>query len=395
MYIWTLQEQTKMIARALKTETKETADDFKIVCVTGPRQSGKTTLCQQVFKDKPYISLEDPDVAAIAQTNERKFLNQFKDGAVLDEIQRVPTLFNYLQRIVDEKKKNNQFVLTGSSNFLVQEKISQSLAGRTGYIELLTFSLGELKQTRMKKRPLGETLLQGFYPPVVTGTSSPKRWLDNYIKTYIERDVRMIKNIGNIILFSKFLKLCAGRAAQLLNVNNLASEVGVDNKTINSWLGALQSSYVIFLLPPYYKNFNKRIIKAPKLFFYDTGILCNLLNIHSVSALNKSGHYGALFENLMTTELKKNRLNKEKSGQMYFFRDSAGNEVDVIIESEEGLLPVEIKSSKKTDRHDLKNLKWFQKVFRRAGGILLNAGETETDYDNEIQQAGWEKVADI
>ena len=388
-------KKRKMIERILKKEARETADDFKVVCVTGPRQSGKTTLCRQVFKDKPYISLEDPDVAAKAQTNERDFLSQFKGGAILDEIQRVPTLFNYLQRVVDEKKKNNQFILTGSSNFLINEKISQSLAGRTGYIELLTFSISELKQSKIKSRSIEETLLQGFYPAVVTGTSSSKRWLDNYIKTYVERDARMIKNIGNIILFSKFLKLCAGRATQLLNVNNLAVEVGVDNKTISSWLGVLESSYIIFLLPPYYKNFNKRIIKAPKLYFYDTGVLCNLLNVHSVSALKRSEHYGALFENLMITEIKKNRLNKEKSGQMYFFRDSAGNEVDMIIENEEGLLPVEIKASKKADRHDLRGLKWFQKVFRQHRGILLHGGKTETSHENEIQQLGWERVADI
>ncbi len=384
-----------MIDRLLKKEAQETANDFKIICVTGPRQSGKTTLCRQVFKDKPYVSLEDPDVAAKAQLSGRKFLSQFKNGAILDEIQRVPSLFNYLQRIVDEKKKNNQFVLTGSSNFLMQENISQSLAGRTGYIELLPFSLSELTHAPVRKRTLEETLLQGFYPAVVTEASTPKRWLDNYIKTYIERDVRMIKNIGNIILFSKFIKLCAGRAAQLLNVNNIAVEVGVDNKTINAWLGVLESSYIIFLLPPYYKNFNKRIIKAPKLYFYDTGILCNLLNIHSVTALKNSGYYGALFENLMMTEIRKNRLNKEKSGQMYFFRDSTGNEVDVIIENEDGLLPLEIKSSKKADRNDLKNLKWFHKVFRQQKGILLYGGKTTIGYENEIQQLGWESVTDI
>lgn len=384
-----------MITRSLITEAKETANDFKIVCVTGPRQSGKTTLCRQVFKDRPYISLEDPDVAIEAQNNGRKFLGRFKNGAVIDEIQRVPELFNYLQGIVDSKNQNNQFVLTGSNNFLMQEKISQSLAGRCGYIELLPFSLNELKNAKIKKRELNKIIVEGFYPAVVTKLSTPGRWLDNYIKTYIERDVRMIRNVGNILLFEKFIKLCAGRAAQLLNVNNLATEVGVDNKTISGWLSVLQSSYIIFLLPPYFQNFNKRVIKSSKLYFYDTGILCNLLKINSPAALNKSSHYGALFENFVLAEMKKNRFNKERSGNLYFFRDSTGNEVDVIIDQGEGLIPVEIKSAKKADKSSIKDLKWFQKVFRQEGGILLYGGEKEADYPNEIKQLPWEKVAEL
>lgn len=384
-----------MIERQLKNEILETANDFKIVCVTGPRQSGKTTLCQEVFKDKPYVSLEDPDIASKALSDTRKFLEQYKDGAVFDEIQRVPILFNYLQGVVDRRKKNNQFVLTGSNNFLMQQNISQSLAGRAGYIELLPFSLGELKHAKVTHRSLEETLLQGFYPAVITGISNPKRWIDNYIKTYIERDVRTIRYVENVILFSKFLKLCAGRASQLLNVNNLAAETGVDNKTINAWLGVLQSSYIVFLLPPYYKNFNKRIVKSPKLYFYDTGILCNLLNIDIVSAFKKSEHYGALFENAMIAELKKNRLNKEQSGQMYFFRDNSGNEIDILLENEEGIMPVEIKSSKRPDKSMLKNIKWFQKVFRKEGGILLHGGEGEIIHENEMKQLGWEYAAMI
>lgn len=384
-----------MIPRLLKNETMEAANDFKVICVTGPRQSGKTTLCRQLFKDKPYISLEDPDMAAKAHEDGRKFLTQFKNGAVLDEIQRVPELFNYLQRIVDEKNKNGQFILTGSSNFLMQENISQSLAGRTGYIELLPFSLSELKQGKIKERSLENTLLEGFYPAIVTKTSTPKRWLENYIKTYIERDVRMIRSINNIITFSKFLKLCAGRAAQLLNVHNLAQEVGVDNKTINAWLGVLENSYIIFRLPPYYKSFNKRLIKSSKLYFYDTGILCSLLGIQTAAELKKSSHYGALFENLMISEIKKNRSNKEQTGALYFFRDSAGNEIDAIVEKEEKLLPVEIKSSRKTKKEDFKNLKWFQKVFRQHGGVLLNASKGETSFENDIRQLEWKNVREL
>jgi uncharacterized protein len=383
-----------VILRSLIAEAEQTAKEFKIVCVTGPRQSGKTTLCRQVFKNKPYVSLEDPDIAAQAMKDTRGFLNKYKNGAVLDEAQRVPQLFNYLQTIVDSKKSNGQFVLSGSNNFLMQDNISQTLAGRVGYIELLPLSLNEIKPGKASMA-LEERILQGFYPAVVTRQSTHKRWFPNYIKTYVERDVRMIRNIGNIILFNKFLKLCAGRAAQLLNINNLANEVGVDNKTIQAWLAVLEGSYIAYLLPPYHQNFSKRVIKSPKLYFYDTGLLCSLLNITSVEGLKKSPQYGALFENFILSELKKNRSNKEQFGSLFFFRDSSGNEVDVIIENEDGLKPIEIKSSKKTDPSQFKNLKWFQKVFRQDGGILIHAGEKESQFQNEISVLGWKQIAGL
>ncbi|MFN5628548.1 MAG: ATP-binding protein [Bacteroidota bacterium] len=384
-----------MISRSILKETKETANDFKVICVTGPRQSGKTTLCKQVFKNKPYVTLEDPDIAALAKSNERKFLNQFKNGAILDEVQRVPTLFNYLQGIVDSKNKNNQFVLTGSNNFLMQQNISQSLAGRVGYIELLPFSLNELKRTKYKNRSLEESILNGFYPSIVTKKTTPQRWLSNYLMTYVERDVRLIKNIGNTFLFNKFIKLVAGRAAQLLNVNTLANEVGVDNKTINSWLGILQSSYIAYSLIPFHQNFNKRVIKSPKIYFYDTGLLCFLLNIHSISALKKSKYYGAIFENFIVSEIKKNRTNKEQNGEMYFFRDSAGNEVDLILEKEEKLIPIEIKSAKKVNTDSTKNLRWFNKVFREDGGILINSGDISQTLPYDFELLSWKMSVDI
>jgi hypothetical protein len=383
-----------VILRSLIAEAEQTAKEFKIVCVTGPRQSGKTTLCRQVFKSKPYVSLEDPDIAAQAIKDTHGFLNQYKNGAVLDEAQRVPQLFNYLQTIVDSKRGNGQFVLSGSNNFLMQDNISQTLAGRVGYIELLPLSLNELNPGKTAIT-MEERILQGFYPAVVTRQSTYKRWFPNYIKTYVERDVRMIRNIGNIILFNKFLKLCAGRAAQLLNINNLANEVGVDNKTIQAWLAVLESSYIAYLLPPYHQNFSKRVIKSPKLYFYDTGLLCSLLNITSVEGLKKSPQYGALFENFIVSELKKNRSNKEQFGSLFFFRDSSGNEVDVIIENEDGLKPIEIKSSKKTDLSQFKNLKWFQKVFRQEGGILIYAGEKENQFQNGIGVLGWKEIAGL
>lgn len=383
-----------MISRSLGPEALQTAKEFKIICVTGPRQSGKTTLCKKLFKDKPYVSLEEPDVAAHANANTRKFLAQFKNGAIFDEAQRVPQLFNYLQTIVDAKKTTGQFILSGSNNFLLQDTISQSLAGRVAYIELLPFSCNEL-QDRKKTPSIEELMLKGFYPAVVSNKADYKRWYPNYIKTYVERDVRLIRNIGNVLLFTKFLKLCAARASQLLNVNNLATEVGVDNKTIMAWLGVLESSYIAFLLQPYHQNFNKRVIKSPKLYFYDTGLLCSLLNITTVEGLKYSSFYGALFENFIVADLKKNRFNKEQFGDLYFFRDSTGNEIDVIIESDGQLLPIEIKSAKKFNSTHIKNLKWFHKVFRLPGGVLINGGNEDKELQNGLQLLGWNRVVDL
>ena len=384
-----------MITRALLQETLQTAKEFKVVCITGPRQSGKTTLCRQAFPGYRYISLEDADMAEQAMNNTRKFLLQFKRGVILDEVQRVPQVFNYLQRIVDEKKVYGKYILTGSNNFLMQNNISQSLSGRAGYIELLPFSLNELRNSKAGKRSIEQNILKGFYPPVVTGKATPERWLPNYIKTYIERDVRMLRNVGNLALFNKFIKLCAGRAAQIININALAIDTGVDNKTMQAWLSVLEGSYIIYFLRPHHENFNKQVIKSPKLYFYDTGLLCSLLGITSEAALKKSNHYGALFENFIVTEIRKNRLNKEQAGEMSFFRDNSGNEVDLILEKNETLLPIEIKSSKKPDRGAIKGLQWWQKVFRQSGGALIYGGNDERSYDNQIEQLSWKSVADV
>ncbi len=384
-----------MIQRVLTKEILQTAKEFKVLCVTGPRQSGKTTLCKLLFKDKPYVTLEDPDVAEEATKEGRAFLNKFPKGAVIDEAQRVPSLFNYLQGIVDAKGKNNQFVLTGSNNFLLQQSISQSLAGRTAYIELLPFSCSELRSRIVKNDVVGSLLLNGFYPAIVTKKSSPERWLSNYIKTYVDRDVRLLRNISNANLFTKFLKLCAGRAAQILNINSLSIEVGVDHKTIQAWLAILESSYIIFLLQPYHQNFNKRMIKSPKLYFHDVGLLSHLLGLKSTSAIEKSSFYGHIFENFIVSEIRKNRYNKEQSGEMYFLRDSSGNEVDVILEKDGELIPVEIKSAKKINASDIKNLAWFQKVYRQHGGIILYRGDVEKTYENAVEQMNWKAVCDL
>ncbi|MBK6950674.1 MAG: ATP-binding protein [Crocinitomicaceae bacterium] len=385
----------KALRRSLWKETSQTAKEFKVVCVTGPRQSGKTTLCQQVFRGMKYVNLEDPDVALYAKTEPKKFLMQFNQGAILDEVQRVPELFNYMQGIVDKRGKSKQYVLSGSNNFLMQQNISQSLAGRVGYIELLPFSVGELKYNKKQCDDLNKLIFRGSYPAVVAGKTDSVRWVENYIRTYVERDVRLLRNVGNLLLFNKFLKICAGRAAQIINLTSIANEVGVDVKTIDSWISVLESSYIVFRLAPYHTNFNKRVIKSPKLYFHDTGVLCHLLGIKSVTALSRRKDYGAIFENFIVSEIKKNRMNKEQYGDLYFFRDSSGNEVDLIIDKGDELIPVEIKSSKKIHKDDQRGIKWFNKFFRQEGGIVIYAGSENKSLDQQMEQLSWKETIHI
>jgi predicted AAA+ superfamily ATPase len=385
----------KMIKRLLFEEAEETAREFKIVSVTGPRQSGKTTLCKHVFRNKPYVSFEDLDILEKAESFPRDFIDDYKDGAVFDEIQRVPGLFNYLQTHVDRVGKNNQYVISGSNNFLLQQSISQSLAGRAAYIELLPFSLLELQEHWKETKSPEFYMLNGFYPSIITKQSSAERWLPNYLKTYIERDVRMIRNIENLNLFSKFVKLAAARSGQILNINNLSNETGVDNKTINAWISVLESSYIVYRLQPYYNSFNKRVIKSPKLYFYDVGLLCNILGLNNEQSIKSSKMYGAIFENLIISEIKKNRFNKSQFGDMYYLRDSTGNEVDLVLEKEGNLLPIEIKSSAFTTRSDYKNLKWFQKLYRINGGILINQNKGSQELEDGIMNLFWTEVANV
>ncbi|MFC2080294.1 ATP-binding protein [Bacteroidota bacterium] len=384
-----------MIKRLLFEEAEVTAREFKIVAITGPRQSGKTTLCKHVFNNKPYVSFEDLDIMEEAETSPRSFINKYKDGAVFDEIQRVPGLFNYLQTHVDKVGKNNQFVISGSNNFLLQQSISQSLAGRAAYIELLPFSLLELQEHWGNTKSPVFFMKNGFYPSIIAKQSSAERWLPNYLKTYIERDVRMIRNIENLNLFSKFVKLAAARSGQILNVNNLANETGVDNKTISAWIGVLESSYIVFRLQPYYNSFNKRVIKSPKLYFYDVGLLCNILGLNSERAIKNSNMYGAIFENLVISEIKKNRFNKNQYGEMYYLRDSTGNEIDLVLEKDRNLIPIEIKSSANNRSSDLKNLKWFHRLYRIEGGILINQSTENQELEDGIMNIGWAEVTNV
>ena len=302
------------------------------------------------------------------------FFRNYKTGAVIDEAQRVPELFSYLQQILDEDDKRGKFILTGSNNFLLQESISQSLAGRIAYLYLLPFTVSELAAEETNN--LHELMFRGFYPPLYDQPLDADKWYPNYIRTYIERDVRQIKNITDLNAFERFLRLCAGRTGQLLNMNSLAIESGVDNKTIASWIGVLESSFIIYRLHPHHSNFNKRIVKMPKIYFYDTGVACALLGIQNAEQLNYHPLFGNLFENFTISELLKHRYNQAKSNNLYFWRDNTGHEVDIIIDTMGKLYPVEIKSGKTiTDKFFHGILYWF-KISGEKSGAIIYAGES-------------------
>lgn len=361
-----------MKRRESEKELKELSKQFKSVAVIGPRQSGKTTLVLKVFKDKQYVNLENPDIRRFALEDPRGFLAKYSSGAILDEVQRVPELFSYLQQILDEKNSYGQFILTGSNNFLLQENIVQSLAGRVGYLILLPLTYTEIDE---KENEADEMLFRGCYPAVQNKNISPEKYYANYIRTYVERDVRFIKNITNLYLFERFLRLCAGRIGQLLNMNSLAVEVGVDTKTIGAWIGVLEASFILFRLRPFHKNYNKRIVKMPKLYFYDTGLALALLGVENENQLSFHPLRGSLFENYMIIDFLKRRYNGGKQNNLYFWRDNTGNEIDLILEFGDKLLPIEIKSGQTFVPEFLKSIQFWNKLTQSQGGYIVYGGE--------------------
>lgn len=364
-----------MIQRTAKDKLKDLASKFKAVAVTGARQTGKTTLVKQVFKGKPYLSLENPETRNFALEDPRGFLASYPNGAILDEVQRTPELFSYLQEILDNSKVKGLFILSGSNNFLLQQNISQTLAGRVGYINLLPFSIEELKKSKLLPKDDDQLMLKGFYPPIYDQEIPPLDWCPNYIRTYIEKDVRQIKNITDLIVFERFIKLLAGRSGQELNNSALAVETGVDVKTIQSWIGILESSFIIYLLKPHFKNFNKTIVKRPKVYFYDTALVCYLLGIRNVSQLKTHPLRGSIFEGMVVTELLKKRTNAGLPINLYYWRDKTGHEIDVIIDNGGKLLPIEIKSGKTLNAEFFKNIEYWSKLSGAEKSVLLYAGE--------------------
>jgi predicted AAA+ superfamily ATPase len=360
-----------MIFRAATFKVQFLAQQFKAVAIIGPRQSGKTTLAKYVFPEKAYVNFENPDTRLFATEDPRGFLSNYPDGAIFDEAQRVPALFSYLQQILDESLTNGLFIITGSNNFLLQESISQSLAGRVAYLTLLPLTLDEIGT---QHTTCNELLVRGAYPGLYKEAIDPNTWYANYIRTYIERDVRLVKNINNLLTFERFVRLCAGRVGQLLNMQSLAIEVGVDAKTINTWMGILEMTFVVFRLQPYHKNFNKRLVKMPKLYFYDTGLAAALLGIENSQQLELNPFRGALFENFVILDLIKQRFNQAKASNLFFWRDSAGNELDILIDQTERLIPVEIKSGQTVTPAFFKGLNYWQKLTGEEGGYVIYGG---------------------
>jgi predicted AAA+ superfamily ATPase len=381
-----------MIKRVATSKLKDLATKFKAVAVTGARQTGKTTLVKQVFKGKPYLSLENPDTRSFALEDPRGFLETYRDGAILDEVQRAPALFSYLQEVLDNSKTKGLFILSGSNNFLLQQTISQTLAGRVGYINLLPFSITELKRSKLLPKRDDELMLTGFYPPIYDQKIPPIDWCPNYIRTYIEKDVRQIKNITDLIVFEKFIKLLAGRSGQELNYSALSVEIGVDVKTVQSWIGILESSFIVYLLKPHHKNFNKTIVKRPKLYFYDTALVCYLLGIRNTSQLTTHPLRGSIFEGMVVTELIKKRTNAGLEINLFYWRDKTGHEIDIIVDDGDKLLPIEIKSGKTINTEFFKNIEYWSNLSKSKRSMLLYAGEQSQKRTNGKEILNWRSL---
>ena len=334
---------TQFINREITSVMLEMYRYFPVITMTGPRQSGKTTLLRKTFHQLPYYSLENLDIRHFALNDPNGFLSQHQEGMILDEVQNAPDLLSYIQGLVDENREK-RFILSGSSQFAVIKKITQSLAGRTGVLELMPLSYPEVKE-KADAKTLDELLLTGFYPILYTGENIPKLFYPSYVKTYLERDVRDLLQIKDMMQFQTFLRLCAGRIGSLFNASELSGEVGVSVNTIKSWLSVLQASYIIKLLPPFYENIRKRLTKTPKLYFCDTGLACYLLGIETEQQLARDKMRGHLFENFIIMEAFKNRYNQGKDSNLYFYRDSNGVEVDLLLKNGDHYSAIEIKSA--------------------------------------------------
>lgn len=377
--------------RSITDTLVSTVKSFPITLLTGPRQSGKTTLLRHCFPKYEYVSLENPDTLMRIKSDIRGFLSNHKPR-IIDEAQNLPELFSYLQAHVDEYEHNDSIILSGSQNFLLLEKTSQTLAGRAAVLELLPLTYHEYKTHKNQKdREIWDFLYHGTYPRPYQENLNPDIWFNSYIRTYLERDVRSLLNIKELSTFQRFLHLCAGRHGQLLNMNALANETGISQPTIKHWISILEASYIIFRLQPYYKNYNKRIVKAPKLYFYDPAIVCHLLGIESPDHLQLHSARGAIFEGFIISEILKKFLNKGKAPPLYFWRDKSELEIDLIIASGENLTAVEIKSSQTFNPNFLSNMKrWKELSGINTSACRLVYGGRESFTQEGIKVSPWD-----
>jgi len=355
-----------MVDRDIEPRLRMLARQFPAIVLTGPRQSGKSTVCKKVFANLPYATLESPDVRAFSLEDPRAFLKQFPQGAVLDEIQNSAALSSYLQEVIDREPAPGRWILTGSHNLSVMESTSQSLAGRSAVVYLLPLSRQEVVEFSHHPKTLNETLLAGGYPRIFDRELRPADWLASYVATYLERDVRSISNIGDLVTFQRFVQLSAGRISQLLNLSSLASDCGVSQPTAKAWASVLEASFIAFRLPSYHGNVSKRLIKMPKLHFYDTGLACWLLGLRNTAQLDLHPLRGAIFESWVVSEITKQRFNRGESNGIYFFRDRAGLESDVLVQGRKTLKLVEVKAGQTIASDWAANSLKIREMFVRA-----------------------------
>lgn len=383
-----------MISRSLGDKIMSLVRSFPVISVTGPRQSGKTTLVRALFPDYAYVNLENLDDRRAAEEDPVRFLRfQSDKGKIIDEAQKVPALFSYLQGIVDESKEMGKFVLTGSQNFLLLESITQSLAGRVAVSHLMPFGLPELARAGLRPEHLDTMLYTGCQPVIYDRNVPPEDFFPSYIQTYIERDVRSIKNIGDLSAFQRFVKLCAGRVGQLLNLSSIANELGINYKTVGSWLSILEASFIVFLLRPHHRNFNKRVVKQPKLYFYDTGLLCALLELRSADQL--SAHYlrGNIFESFVVSEYMKMRHHAGLRPNAFFWRDNTGHEIDLLLEDGPQLRAVEIKSGETLNDAFFNGLQYYRKIAELSPDCCYLIYGGAKDYSRKHGQVlGWRGI---
>ena len=379
------------VPRFITAEVLASSKEYPILTISGPRQSGKTTLARHLFGDLPYYNLESPEIRDLIQSDPKAFLSQNAQGAILDEIQRVPALLSYLQVKVDENK-DCRFIITGSNQFSLLEKVTQSLAGRTAILKLLPFSFGEIAEVA-PDLSADELIFKGSLPTIHAEGRQPTRAYRNYYETYVERDLRLLINIKDISLFRKFMKLCSGRTGQVFNANQLATETGVAGNTIKSWLSVLETSFIVYLLPPWHGNINKRLVKSPKLYFYDVGLAAYLLGIQNPSQVQRDPLRGALFENLVINEIIKKFYNSGLDADIFFYRDKHGNEVDVLLPMAQKIIPIEIKSSETYHSEFLRGLQYFRKVnpLKTLQPILVYGGSEELKSE-EISIVNFKKI---
>lgn len=385
-----------LIPRSAEGTIRQLASQYPVVAVTGPRQSGKTTLVRSLFSDRPYVSLEDLDQRDFAIEDPRRFLARFPDGAVLDEVQRTPDLFSYIQTRVDEDRRQGLFILTGSQQFDLLSRITQTLAGRVALVPLLPFTWSELRQVGQAPDVLEDLLFNGLYPPVHDRGLDPGIWYGNYIRTYVERDVRQMVNVQDLSTFQRFIRMCAARSGQLLNLSGLAGECGISHNTARAWVSVLEASYIVHLLQPHHQNFNKRLVKTPKLYFYDPGLAAWLLGLQSVEQLTIHPQRGALFETWVLSELLKARFNRALASNLYFWRDRSGHEVDVVIEQGPTLVPVEVKSGQTVVPDFFESLKSWTKIAGEAGGRpWLVYGGDQRQSRSSAEVLPWREIEEL